>query len=289
MRRKGLGIRLAHAANTMNDQSSMLQMNRGDIFLLKQEQMHGRACLHKDNMEVIKTAISSGVKAPGLEKTMSVKARLREIDAAAHVNAAELHTRSHILSSAKNRNMAHSASDPQLRFDATESILAGPFFPSDAQLERERCAKLKPITGPGAAMRMAMALAQAREVLAKRGLLQEGDLAWAERRVQDAREQEQMKQCCPSTPQPPPPQPRELPLVQDARGLASSLAKTAPSSFSKSASTPALGSRMCGLPRKRPKLPHDVLYPSMKDRCRVVEEHLWRNKDTISNLTKRMH
>jgi len=274
-----LGKRLARAAAVAHEHNSTLYSGRADIYLLKQERLHDRAMLHTKDMEAIKQVTSATVRAPGLEKTMSVKARLREIDAAARINASELHTRGHVLQAARahrtaSSTLSPSSSDPGLYFDPTASMLSGPVAFSPAHAEHERCRALPPVTGLGASDRMAKAVAQAKKLLESRTDFKEADMAWAEELVRRQQEREVGEQMASTSQQTRPAQ----------------MEQTSQAGLAKSASAPTLartspGATLLDTTRKKPRLKHDVLYPSMTVRCRVVEEHARRNAGHISTLT----
>jgi len=288
---KRLGKRLAKVTIMAHDQSSGLFNNKGDIFLINQERQTERHETHKSNLDMIKMAVSKGVKAPGLEKTKSVKARLREIDAAAQINASELSDRQNFLSKAKTRRDSQSLAESESRLHSSlldhsfsESMLSGPMFKTEAELECDRRAALPAVAGPGATERMAKAVTQAKQLFEKQGILAQTDLAWAERRLQQERAREESGG-------------GQQSLRQSLPQQASGLEVTALEAMARSASAPTLGVMTSsstgvlplpwpgrGPPRRRPRLQHDVLYPSMNARCRVVEHHARQNATTISGL-----
>lgn len=298
---KRLGKRLNKLTAQAHDHSSHMFSGKGDLFLINQERKDDRQLQHKHSMDMIKNAsVCRDIKAPGREKTMSIKARLRSIDAMVQVNASEMQSRGHVLAKAKSSSPKYSSSEPHLCPSApespiAESLMPGPLFATEAQLTHERCAKLPPVTGPMKAERMAKAVLQARKLLEKREDFDGADIAWAERKMEECAE---LQHELDSTPQRPSQQQSQSQLQQRSREL-SMRETSSPGGFGgvmKSASAPSLGmlasplglsppgpgAGPLGPARRRPRLQHDVLYPSMRARTRVIEEHASRNAAHIA-------
>lgn len=267
-----LGQRLLDVRKAAEENREHLHLTRADIFFINDERACNRRELHKSNMEMLKQVVSTSVKAPGLEKAMSIKARLRKIDAAARINAVELDDRCEILATAARDRLDRSVSEPKLTFDGTQSFLSGPMFPTEDQLTRQRYRQLPALEeGPDRVSRMAAAVAQARVFLQSRGRLRDGDLDWADDRLEAYGVR-------------PPAWPQESEQGLAANEAAPGAGAAAAAPLAKSASAPLLARSLASTARRPARLPHDCLYPSMLARVRVAEEHLHRNAASIETL-----
>jgi len=264
-----LGKRLVRVESSADDNALRLHFSKGDIALIQDARTCQRQDAHKRNLETIKAALVP-IKAPGMEKTMSVKARLSAIDAVARRNAAEVRDRSQVIANAAARKVMEDAHPSEEWLDEEDLRIQLPLFKSPEQLKIERLRSLPPVRGDDAIDRYEDALTKVRKRLQASGKLKgEDDLAWAEQRLERSRQQAS---------------------GGSSMGMsktAGSLGGAASSCLAKSASAPILSQTLAGgsaALRRSQRLGHSELYPSMKTRLRMVEQIATKNASEISSL-----
>jgi len=270
-----LGQRMVQMESDADDNALRLHFSKGDIALIQDARTFQRQEAHRRNLQTIKEALVP-IRAPGREKTMSVKARLSAIDAMARSNAAEVKERSQVIANAAARKVTEEMCPSEERLDEEAVRIQLPLFKSPEQLKIDRLRSLPPVTGDGAIDRLEDALTKVRRRLEASGKLRGADdLAWAEQRLARSRQQA---------------------AAASAGGLGTSHASTSAAASSggggllaKSASAPSSllpkssGGASAAL-RRSQRLGHAELYPSMKARLQRVEQIATKNASEISGL-----
>jgi len=226
-----------------------------------------RQALHRDLVETAKQAVKP-LQAPTREKQMCIKARLARITVAAGQNAQEMEQRSDVLRHAMLVKEMRDQRPPE-DFEFPQHLIELPMIKTKEDLKKDRWKSLPPVSGSDLRSRKAAAARDVQAMLSASGRLpKQEDWAWVTRQVEAA--------------------PEDVLGVSDAgscgsqRGLTKS--RSAPLLLKKVPLKPPAptGWHVPTHPRQ-PRLANAELYPSLKSRVRVVEEHLTNNASELES------